>query len=141
MTYRIGKDFKWEMSHRLPFHQGPCKNIHGHSYKMRIELEGSLNNENMVLDYYEIENIINPLIKELDHAFLCDSNDNLMTAFLKENGFKYYIMDEFSTAENISLFILNKIAPQFVKFDNLQTLRVRIYETDDAFAEIERKLG
>ena len=42
---KIAKEFNWEMGHRLPEHFGKCKNIHGHSYKMMVELEGDLDDE------------------------------------------------------------------------------------------------
>ena len=29
MRTTISKQFRWEMGHRLPFHEGLCKNIHG----------------------------------------------------------------------------------------------------------------
>ncbi|MFI5263969.1 MAG: 6-carboxytetrahydropterin synthase, partial [Candidatus Kapaibacterium sp.] len=30
MLTRISKSFRWEMAHRLPFHEGGCRHIHGH---------------------------------------------------------------------------------------------------------------
>ncbi len=42
MESRIAKEFHWEMGHRLPFHQGGCQNIHGHSYTMRVEIIGTI---------------------------------------------------------------------------------------------------
>jgi len=55
---RIAKEFVWEMSHRLPYHEGNCKNIHGHSYKMELSLEGEPNENGMLIDFYHIERIV-----------------------------------------------------------------------------------
>lgn len=133
---KIAKEFIWEMSHRLPFHEGGCKNVHGHSYKMTIFLEGDLDKNGMVLDFYHIVDIVQPLIDKLDHAFICDPNDNVMIDFLKANAFKFYIIDKNSTAENLSSFFLNEFKPKFAEFHNLHYLGVRVYETLDAYAEI-----
>lgn len=137
---RIGKEFIWEMSHRLPFHEGPCKNIHGHSYKMLLELEGEVNLNRMLIDFYDIEKIVRPLIDKFDHAFIVDKEDKLMLNFLVQNGFKYYKISGLSTAEDLALYFLDELKKDFSKFSNLVKLKVRIYETQDAWAEVETKL-
>jgi len=85
MKARIAKDFYWEMTHRLPFHKGPCRNIHGHSYRLRVEIEGELDEDGMVLDYYHLKQLLAPVIDSLDHSFAVDENDDLMLDFLKQN--------------------------------------------------------
>lgn len=137
---RIGKEFVWEMSHRLPFHEGPCKHIHGHTYKMLLELVGEVNENRMLIDFYDIEKIVRPLLNKVDHAFLVDKKDELMLNFLKENQFKYYEIENFSTAEDISLSFTELLKPEFQKFNNLKSLKIRIYETSDAWAETESVL-
>lgn len=135
MITKIAKEYHFEMSHRLPFHSGPCKNIHGHSYKLIVTLEGELDNNSMVLDYYEVDRIIVPIIKNFDHSFLCDKNDKIMIEFLAQNGFKYSVIPYVTTSENIVTYFIDTIKEHFQKFDNLLTLSVRLYETQDAYAE------
>lgn len=136
---KIAKEFSWEMSHRLPFHKGPCKNIHGHSYRLRLTLEGKTNSDSMILDFYDMEQILMPIIDSLDHAFVCDSDDALMINFLKDNGFKHYIINDFSTCENLTSFFLDKLCAEFKVFENIKKLTVRVYETIDAYAEMEKE--
>ncbi len=140
MVCKVGKLFKWEMSHRLPFHEGQCKNVHGHSYKMLVELEGGTNENGIVIDYYDINRVVAPLLDKIDHAFLCDENDRRMIEFLKENNFKIFLTPGFTTSENMTLFFMNLLLPEFRKFDNLHSLMLRIYETEDAYAELKREL-
>ncbi len=140
VTTKIAKEFKWEMSHRLSFHEGPCKNVHGHTYRMVVEIEGTLDQNSMVLDYYHVERIIRPMINKLDHAFLCDEDDDLMINFLNENGFKLHIMPTVTTAENMVSYFLDIFAPEFKKFDNILSLKVRVLETEDVYAERTIKL-
>lgn len=136
MKVKLGKDFSWEMAHRLPFHEGPCKNIHGHSYKMRVELIGDLDENGMVLDFYDISRVVQPYIDKLDHAFLCNEKDEKVISFLKENNFKLYIMPNNTTSEYMAIYLANEFAPEFRKFKNLDAMHVRVYETVDAFAEV-----
>jgi len=137
---RIGKEYNWEMSHRLPFHKGDCINIHGHSYKMLVVLEGDVNENRMLIDFYDIDKLVNPLLSQLDHAFLVDSNDTEIIDFLDSKGFKKYVMNDFSTAEDISKYILEHLKPKMAEFDNISFMKIRIYETIDAWAESETKL-
>src|SRR5437868_1916429 len=61
MLTRIAKDFRWEMAHRLPEHEGGCRNVHGHSYRMWVEISGEPQANGMVLDYFEISAIVDPM--------------------------------------------------------------------------------
>jgi len=133
---KIAKEFKWEMGHRLPEHFGLCKNIHGHSYKMIVEFEGDLNEQGMVIDYYDVEKIINPIIGELDHAFMVNKNDKNVLEFLEKMNSKKVVVDFESTAENISKYLLDEIRNTKLP-QNVKKLTVRIYETEGDYAEDE----
>jgi 6-pyruvoyltetrahydropterin/6-carboxytetrahydropterin synthase len=131
---KIAKEFRWEMGHRLPEHFGQCKNIHGHSYKMLVEIEGELNKDEMVIDYYDVEKIINPIIVKLDHAFMVNKNDKVVLEFLEKMNSKKVIVDFQSTAENICLYLLNEIKKVSLP-QNVSEIKVRVYETSHDYAE------
>ena len=131
---KIAKEFRWEMGHRLPEHFGLCKNIHGHSYKMIVEFEGNLNKQGMVIDYYDVEKIIAPIIEKLDHSFMVNKNDGLMIEFLEKMKSKNVIVDFESTAENISFYLLSEIIKASLP-PNVHSVRVRVYETEFDYAE------
>lgn len=135
MKAKIAKEFTWEMSHRLPYHDDACKNIHGHSYKMRIELEGEMDDKGMVMDYYDIEKIVRPLINKLDHAFICDKDDQMMIEFLSKNHFKHVIIETYTTAENIVHYMINYLKHDLEKHRNINKMTVRLQESADVFAE------
>ncbi len=136
----IAKEFVWNMSHRLMAHSGLCKNIHGHTYKLRIIFDGTIDLDGMVLDYYEIGSIVQPFIESLDHAFLCEAGDSLMKEFLMSNGFKHILIINEPTAENICSWFADKLVPVFKEYKNLFTMKIRVYETSDTYAEIEVSL-
>ena len=136
---KIAKEFRWEMGHRLPEHFGLCKNIHGHSYKMLVEFEGELDKNEMVIDYYDVEKMINPLIEKLDHAFMVNKNDNMVLEFLEKINSKKVVIDFNATAENICLYLLNEIKKVPLSA-NLSSVKVRVYETEFDYAEESIKL-
>ncbi|MFN3873622.1 MAG: 6-pyruvoyl trahydropterin synthase family protein [Ignavibacterium sp.] len=136
---KIAKEFRWEMGHRLPEHFGLCRNIHGHSYKMIVEFDGELNKDQMVIDYYDVEKIINPVINQLDHAFMVNKDDKVVLEFLEKMNSKKVVVDFDATAENICKYLLNEISKSNLP-DNVTLVKVRVYETQFDYAEDELKL-
>ena len=136
---KIAKEFRWEMGHRMPKHSGLCKNIHGHSYKMIVEFDGDLNKQGMLIDYYDVEKIINPIIEKLDHSFMVNKKDKVVIEFLEKINSKKVVVDFESTAENISKYLLDEIVKSNFP-SNVKKLTVRIFETEKDYAEEEKKL-
>lgn len=76
--YTIGKTVSICAAHkidRLPA-EHPCSNLHGHNYKITVELSAAtLDDVGMVLDY----NILKDVINQYDHAYLNDLFGELPT--------------------------------------------------------------
>ncbi len=136
----VAQTFRWEMGHRLPYHTSGCQNFHGHSYRMIVEITGYALDNGMVIDFYDIEDVVNPIIYEVDHAFMCSNDDHITREFLIQTGLKAVFVDFYSTAENIALYFLNKIKDK-LKQPNLTQLKVRVYETEKEFAEVSVTLN
>ena len=133
---KIAKDFRWEMGHRLPFHDGKCKNLHGHSYKMMVEINGDLDENGMVLDYYVVKEIIQPLVEELDHSCMVKNDDVQLIELLKKMNSKHVVTEFHSTAENMVYYFLNKIKSAGLP-KNIHGIKVKIFETETTYAEDE----
>ncbi len=131
---KIAKKFDWEMGHRLPEHFGLCKNIHGHSYKMIVEFEGELDEQGMVIDFYDVEKIINPIIEKLDHAFMVKEDDEITLEFLEKLNSKKVVVNFVATVENICNYISTKIIKSNLP-ENIKFINVRVYETAEDYAE------
>jgi len=131
---KIAKEFRWEMGHRLPDHFGKCKNIHGHSYKMMVEFEGELDKNGMIIDYYIVKEIIEPIVEKLDHSFMVNKRDNLVLEFLEKLNSKKNIVDFDSTVENITRYLIGEIKKASLP-KNVTGLKVRVCETPDDYAE------
>lgn len=137
---KIAKEFKWEMGHRLPFHEGKCRNLHGHSYKLRLELEGEMDKNGMVIDYYDVNELIRPLIEQLDHSYLvCETDTELIEVLDKLNSQKVVVPFQ-TTAENITNYFLENISKQ-LEPQKIKKIKVRVYETENTYAEEELLLS
>ncbi len=133
---KIAKEFYWEMGHRLRYHAGKCKNLHGHSYKCMVELSGDPNANGMVLDYYDVKAVIEPIIDELDHSFMVCKDDNELIEALDKLNSRKIVVDFETTAENICLYLLGKIRSSNLP-SNIRALKVRVFETENTYAEEE----
>ncbi|MEI8134710.1 MAG: 6-carboxytetrahydropterin synthase [bacterium] len=140
MLTRISKTFRWEMAHRLPFHDGGCRNIHGHSYSLIVELAGNTDANGMVLDYFDMVAIVDPLIKEIDHSFLCDSNDTPIKEFLVSQDLKAVFVDFPTTAENLAQWFFERLSANFMVFKNIRELRIIVSETERTTAEVSGEI-
>lgn len=137
-TLRIARQFHWEMGHRLPFHTSGCANIHGHSYKLMVELEGVCDDNGMMMDYGDMKKLVMPVVDEFDHCFLCDHNDSVMLPFLETAGLKYKVVPFTTTAENLVFHFLDRLWEVFAPFSRVTALKLRLQETDISYAEAER---
>jgi 6-pyruvoyltetrahydropterin/6-carboxytetrahydropterin synthase len=135
---KLAKEFRWEMGHRLPEHAGSCRNVHGHSYKLVVEVEGGVREDGMIIDLQDIARAVKPLLEKLDHAFLCEEADVEMLAFLQQHSMKVYIIPYPSTVENICRLIANELEPFMFGYENVDQFSVRVYETPNSMAELCR---
>jgi 6-pyruvoyltetrahydropterin/6-carboxytetrahydropterin synthase len=133
---KVSKEYKWEMGHRLMFHEGKCNNLHGHSYKAKVELNGTMDENGMVLDFFIIDSIMAKIIDVLDHSFIVYKKDVKLLTLLNELNFKHVEFETECTAENLVLYFLQKIKNYGLP-NNIKSVKVAVYETDDAYAEDE----
>jgi 6-pyruvoyltetrahydropterin/6-carboxytetrahydropterin synthase len=78
-SYRLGdhmwtvtKEFGFEAAHSLPHLPAghKCREMHGHSYRFRVEVTGELDDRGFVLDYAEITAAVKPILEKVDHKNL-----------------------------------------------------------------------
>lgn len=137
MPVKVQKEFGWEMGHRLPFHES-CKNVHGHSYRLVVEVEGDPDQTGMVVDFGLISCLVKPVIDRLDHSFMVDPDDELMLDMLEKSGLKATRVPFLSTAENISAWILDQLAPDLLDRPNVNSVTVQVFETRNSMAQATR---
>lgn len=133
---KISKSFHWEMGHRLPHHDGLCRNVHGHSYRLQVDVEGEPDDRGMIVDFYDISRVVKPLLDELDHAFLVDDQDRNLLEWLRTQGMKHVVIPYPSTVENICRMIADRLHPSLATFPTIHAVTLTVRETESASASL-----
>lgn len=138
----LTKVFHFETAHAIHGYNGPCRNIHGHSYELHVTvathqlMDDYVPAPGFVIDFKEIKKIVKEqLIQQLDHKLI------LSKEFIVSNNYSskqenIIIWDFEPTAENILLYIKNELfaaLPHQVQLANL-----KLFETKDSYAEWHR---
>lgn len=113
---KVTQAFTFEAAHRLPnvpdSHR--CKRMHGHSYRVELTFEGRVDPATgFVVDFFDVEREVKPLVDQLDHRVLNDVPD-------LENP----------TIENIAAWFVDRVPG---------VSHVRAYETPMCWADAEGK--
>lgn len=129
------------MAHVLWNYDGPCRNVHGHSYRLFVTLSGVPVNDpenpknGMVIDFTDLKRIIKKeIVSVFDHAVVVSKrfDKEKKEMFSKMFG-NTVLVDYQPTCENlVSDFAdrIRKYLPREVKLHSL-----KLYETATSFAE------
>lgn len=109
---KITKIFTFDSAHRLSWHKGKCSNLHGHTYKLEVTVEGLLDENGIVIDFGDLKKIVKKeILDKYDHQDLNKFWDN-------------------PTAENMALDFYNVLKKK-IKISGL-----RLWETPNSYVEI-----
>ncbi len=138
---RITKEFKFEMAHALLGYDGPCRNVHGHSYELTVTITGKPIDTKghtklgMVMDFGDLKKIVKTEVIDLfDHALVLNREmpehiaQHLVDAFEK-----VILLDYQPTSELMLIDFAQRIAGRLP--ENLKLHNVRLRETATSYAE------
>ena len=140
---KIAKRFRWEGAHRLPWHDGLCKNLHGHSYTMFVEVEGEPDDNGLLMDFKDLKSCLKDLVDSWDHATVVDQNDDELLDVLRSKDWKHFVLPYDSTAENMCVYAaehLIRTSSAILRERRIHTVTVRISETETCYAETVRRI-
>jgi len=138
---RVTKEFSFEMAHALWNYDGPCKNIHGHSYKLFVTVIGEpINNvrdnkNGMVIDFGDLKQIVrSEIVNVFDHAVVMskDSGYSQSQEVLDFVG-NLLTLDYQPTCENLVVDFAQRIKQLLPKEIKLHS--ITLYETATSKAE------
>ncbi len=71
--FEVSVEETFAAGHALRGYKGKCENVHGHNYRVRVTLEGaSLDQAGLLYDFVHLKQVIQAMIRSLDHKFLND---------------------------------------------------------------------
>ncbi len=138
---RLTKEFKFEMAHALKGYDGPCRNIHGHSYELYVTVIGKpivdqdFPKLGMLMDFGDLKKMVRQsIIEEFDHALVLNSAsaDEFLPLTAEIFG-KTILVDYQPTSENLLIDFAGRLLPLMPPQVKLHNLRLR--ETVTSFAE------
>lgn len=126
----ITKIFEFSAAHYLPNHEGLCKQLHGHTYKLEVTVSAKRlitqgPQTGMIVDFSVLKSIMKERLKQLDHSLL---NDRWLNP----------------TAEIMVMDIAIDLNAEFgegQRWDHdpiIQLDRLRLWETSTSYAEWRR---
>lgn len=138
---RLSKEFRFEMAHALWNYDGLCKNIHGHSYILRVTVIGKpIIDEHhvkngMVMDFGDLKRIVNEqIVDRLDHAVVVsDKSPYKLIQDLPQMGARSFVTPYQPTCENMLIDFAERIKKELPAHVELHSLR--LHETANSFAE------
>jgi len=109
-TMILGREFALHAAHNLANYDGKCENLHGHTYRLQVQIKGSVGENGMVMDFAEIGRVVEDrVVSVLDHSYLND------------------VLGGTSSLEKLAEWVWNKLE------DALPLARLELWETDANF--------
>lgn len=141
-TIRITKKFDFETGHALYGYDGKCKNIHGHSYKLFVTVQGTPINDTshakygMVIDFTDLKKIVKEeIVDKFDHATVFNKNTPHLelATLLSERDHDVILVDYQPTTEMMVIDFAKKISKRLP--ENISLFSIKLQETESSFAE------
>lgn len=138
MSLTIMRRIKFCAGHRLYQHGGKCEHFHGHNYVADVFVTSEeVDSVGRVLDFADLKARTKGWIDaNWDHSFLVFEQDqNAIEALEKVQPSKLFKLPYNPTAENMAKYLLEVMCPAVLEGSGARAVRVRIWETEEAYAE------
>ncbi len=131
----VKKTVRFDAAHVLTNHQGLCKNLHGHTYRVDVSVaQADDDARDMVIDFKDLKRLATETICDrFDHAFIYNTEsagEREIAAVVEKNGMRTVAIPFRSTAENLAKLFFEELKP---KIPGLSS--VKVWETADSSAE------
>jgi len=131
----VTKTVRFDAAHILTNHQGLCKNLHGHTYRVDLSVtqpEGE--GGDMVIDFKDLKSLATSVIcDKFDHSFVystASEGECEIAAVVEKHGMRTVALPFRSTAENLARYFYESLKPHVPWLS-----AVRVWETADSCAE------
>jgi len=117
---KLGVSADFSAAHSLPRYPGKCRNLHGHTYKVEVIVEGDKKPDTeCVADFSELKAVVKEVLELVDHRYLNE-------------------IIEYPTSENIALFLKRELERK-LKDSKLGIFlySLKLWEGEDKWVMIE----
>lgn len=137
--YILKAEHDFDSAHFLSGYNGKCSNIHGHRWKIEVEVQsetlaksGQLNG--MIIDFGDLKKDVKAISDFYDHALIIqqDTMRDVTLNCLEQDGFNIIVVDFRPTAENFAAFFF-----KLMKDKGYNVKRTTVYETPTNSASYE----
>ena len=127
---RITKKFDFETGHALYGYDGKCKNIHGHSYKLFVTVQGTPITDTthvkygMVIDFTDLKKIVKEeIVDKFDHATVFNKNTPHLelATLLSERDHDVILVDYQPTTEMMVIDFAEKISNDGINIKRVES--------------------
>jgi len=138
---RVTREFSFEMAHALKNYDGPCRNVHGHSYRLFVTLAGTPVHDDknprngMVIDFTDLRDIVmSEIISRFDHSVVVSNDYDRDKMEMMKNTFGNTVVVSYQpTCENLVADFAELLRDKLPGGTSLHSLR--LYETAKSYAE------
>ena len=131
----VTKTVKFDAAHVLTDHQGLCRNLHGHTYRVDVSVTTETDGD-MVIDFKELKGVLAEVILDrFDHSFIYNTGsvgESEIAAVVEKHGMRTVAIPFRSTVENLAKMFYNELK---AKVPGLSA--VKVWETADNVAEFK----
>jgi len=115
--YKLTIEDSFASAHQLRGYEGKCENLHGHNWKVVLNVKGEkLNNIGLLIDFKELKTILKNILNLLDHK-----NINELAPFTEINP----------SSENIARFIFHSSSKELLQINqDIEVDSVTVWESD-----------
>ncbi len=133
----IRKECRFEAAHLLNGHPGECRNLHGHTYRVVVEVAQRPDEDgDMVMDFKDLKAVLREeILERFDHAFLYDRRspeECEIAAVLSRQTLRAVALPFRTTAENLARHVFETLESR------VAVIAVTLYETPESCAEFRR---
>lgn len=132
------KTVRFDAAHMLANHDGQCKNLHGHTYRVDVEVARTDESRDMVIDFKDLKKIVEEtVLSRFDHSFIYNNASEAeceIAAVLRRHSMRTVELPFRSTAENLAAYFFGELKK------NVPGLcAVKVFETPDSCAEYRER--
>ena len=117
--YELTVEVGFAAAHQLRGYKGNCENLHGHNWRVQINMTADrLNEIDIVMDFRDLKKVAREVVAPLDHVLLND-----VFPFTEKNP----------TSENIAKWIFDSLKKK-INNGTVRVAAVTVWESESASA-------